>query len=175
MAQVAAGGRLEQSRYGIGVSRAAPAPRPMLWRPEDLLRWGVVVGLGGIVVAVSWYICAGDVSFSQQIGPTDAALAGLLLAGIGNVGWLLRGRRILGERRRALLPDVPARASDVGAVRQVDVRHGDEAGTLFVAGDGMERFHRSDCLLASGRHDWTTMTRAEHEVAGRRPCGVCRP
>ena len=109
MAQVAAGGRLEQSRYEIGASRAAPAPRPVLWRPEDLLRWGLIVGLGGIVVAVSWYVCAGDVSFSQQIGPTDAAVAGLLLAGIGNVGWLLRGRRILGERRRALLPDVPAR------------------------------------------------------------------
>ncbi len=67
------------------------------------------MGLGGIVVAVSWYVCAGDVSFSQQIGPTDAAVAGLLLAGIGNVGWLLRGRRILGERRRVLLPDVAAR------------------------------------------------------------------
>ena len=72
------------------------------------------MGLGGIVVAVSWYVCAGDVSFSQQIGPTDAAVAGLLLAGIGNVGWLLRGRRILGERRRALLPDVPARVARRG-------------------------------------------------------------
>ena len=136
-----------------------------------------MVGLGGIVLAVSWYVCAGDVSFSQQIGPTDAAVAGLLLAGIGNVGWLLRGRRILGERRRALLPDVPARIG-VGTVRPVRVHHEEEeeeAGALYVAGDGMERFHRPDCLLASGRPDWTPETRTEHEVAGRRPCGVCRP
>jgi hypothetical protein len=124
------------------------------------------VGIGGIVVAVSWYVCAGDVSFSQQIGPADAAVAGLLLAGIGNVGWLLRGRRILGERRRALLPDVPARVA-VGTVRPVGAHHEEDAGALYVAGDGME--------LASGRHDWTAKTRAEHEVAGRRPCGVCRP
>jgi hypothetical protein len=175
MAQVAASGRLEQSRYDIGVSRAAPSPRPVLWRSEDLLRWGLTVGLGGTVVAVSWYICAGDVSFSQQIGPTDAAVAGLLLGGLGNVGWLLRGRRVLGERRRALLPDVAARTLDVGTVRRVDVHHEEEAGALCVAGNGMERFHRPDCVLASGRHDWTTMTRAEHDAAGRRPCGVCRP
>jgi hypothetical protein len=174
MAQVAAGGRLEQSRYEVGASRAAPAPRPVLWRPEDLLRWALTVGIGGIVVAVSWYVCAGDVSFSQQIGPADAAVAGLLLAGIGNVGWLLRGRRILGERRRALLPDVPARVA-VGTVRPVGAHHEEDAGALYVAGDGMERFHRPDCLLASGRHDWTAKTRAEHKVAGRRPCGVCRP
>jgi hypothetical protein len=174
MAQVAAGERLEQSRYGFGASRAAPASRPMLWRAEDLLRWGLTVGLGGIVVAVSWYVCAGDVSFSRQIGPTDAAVAGLLLAGIGNVGWLLRGRRIVGERRRTLLPDVPARLDEV-RVRRVDVLHGEEAWALYVAGDGMERFHCRDCMLASGRTDWKTMTRAEHEAAGRRPCGVCRP
>ena len=174
MAQVAAGGRLEQSRYEVGASRAAPAPRPVLWRAEDLLRWGLTVGLGAIVVAVSWYVCAGDVSFSQQIGPTDAAVAGLLLAGIGNVGWLLHGRRILGERRRALLPDVPARV-EVGTVRPVGVHHEEEPGAIYVAGEGMERFHRPDCLLASGRHDWKTKTRAEHEVAGRRPCGVCQP
>jgi hypothetical protein len=49
------------------------------------------------------------------------------------------------------------------------------AGEVFLAGAGMERYHRPDCALAAGRTGWTTATRQEHEAAGRRACGVCRP
>jgi hypothetical protein len=144
----------------------------------------ITVGLGGIVVAVSWYVCAGDLQFSQQVGPIDAAIAGLLLAGIGNLGWLLHGRRALGERRRSLLPDVTV--ADLDQPASVGTRRGlgtasatitasAAVETLFVAGEGMERFHRPDCALAAGRANWTAVSRREHEAAGRRPCGVCRP
>jgi hypothetical protein len=175
MAQVVADGRLSQGLYDIGARRPVLPPRPALWRSQDLLRWGVTVGLGGIVVAVAWYLCAGDVSFSRQIGPTDAAVAGLLVAGVGNVGWLLRGRRLVGERRRALLPDAAPRAAEHAVVRRIDEGHGGDVGALCVAGDELERFHRPDCPLAVGRDEWRTMTRTEHGAAGRRPCGVCRP
>jgi hypothetical protein len=145
----------------------------------------ITVGLGGIVVAVSWYVCAGDLKFSQQVGPTDAAIAGLLLAGIGNLGWLLHGRRALGERHRSLLPDVTvdlAQAATVGTRRRLGATSATitpvpsaAVEPLFVAGEGMERFHRPDCALAAGRADWTSRSRQEHVAAGRRPCGVCRP
>ena len=187
MADAVAGGRLRTRARAIDASprRVAP-PRPLLWGAEDLLRWVITVGLGGIVVAVAWYVAAGDASFSQQVGPVDAALAGLLLSGIGNLAWLLHGRRALGERRRLLLPDLAPAAAVNAPAKSDDAEAGPDAlatppaGTasveeVFLAGEGMERYHRPDCALAAGRTGWTTATRREHEAAGRRPCGVCRP
>ena len=180
MALVLASGR---SSPGGTTPRAAVAQRATLWSAEDLLRWALVTGLGGIVIAVSWYVCAGDASFNRQIGPLDAAVAGAVVSGLGNAVWLLRGRRALGERRRALLADplVAIDTGDPGAVRRVSTPAG--TGTvspvtseaeLLVAGEGLLRFHRPDCILASGRA-WTSATREQHEDTGRLPCGVCRP
>ena len=73
------------------------------------------MGLGGIVIAVAWYVAAGEATFAQQVGPVDAALAGLLLSGVGNLAWLLHGRRTLGERRRLLLPDIVAATASADA------------------------------------------------------------
>jgi hypothetical protein len=194
MAQVMAGQRPGRGGYVTGTS-AVPeraAGRALLWGPDDLLRWGITVGVGALVVAVAWYICAGDVSFSQQIGPTDVAVLGLLLAGLGNVRWLLRGRRALGERRCSLLPDVPVAeeslaepvlAASVVDPPDIDPTVTDPYGTevavtdsaLYLGGAGMERYHQSDCFLATGRPDFVALTRGEHEQAGRLPCGVCRP
>lgn len=180
MAEVMATGRAA-SRTRVAEQRSLVAPvRPSLWQAENLLRWAVTAGLGGILIAVAWYVAAGEATFSQQVGPIDLALAGLLVSGVGNLAWLVRGRRALGERRRLLLPDVvpaapvpvrqeaqPEGAGSLTAARDSDL--------LFVAGEGMERYHRSDCVLASGRTGWVAMTSKAHEAAGRRPCGVCRP
>jgi hypothetical protein len=188
MAEAVAGGRLRTRAHGVDAPsrRVAPA-RPLLWGAEDLLRWVITVGLGGIVVVVAWYVAAGQATFSQQVAPLDAAIAGVLLSGIGNLAWLLHGRRALGERRALLLPDV-APASTVEEATPVPIPAEEElavattppagtalAGEVFLAGAGMERFHRPDCALATGRAGWTTATRQEHEAAGRRACGVCRP
>jgi hypothetical protein len=166
--------------------RSQPSIPSVLWGAEDLLRWVITVALGGIVVAVCWYVCAGDTQFSQQVGPTDAAIAGLLLSGIGNLAWLLHGRRALGERRRSLLPDIAVDdleyRTPVGTRRHVGPASpamnspaSTAEDTVFVAGEGMERFHRPDCALAAGRTGWSALPRNEHELAGRKPCGVCRP
>jgi hypothetical protein len=165
----------------VRATQAAPQGA-VFWRAEDLLRWGITVGIGGIVIAVAWYICAGDATFSQQVGPADAAVAGLLVAGVGNATWLLKGRRALGERRRSLLPDLPPReaastevADEAAPSRTTDETPAVTEPGLLVAGEGMQRYHRADCALAAGRTEWTAASRVEHESAGRRPCGVCRP
>jgi hypothetical protein len=180
MAEAVAHGRLPTRVSSIDASRPVAPARPLLWGAEDLLRWAITTGLGGIVMAVAWYIAAGEATFGQQVGPLDAALAGLLLSGLGNLVWLLHGRRALGERRRLLLPDVAeARVSAVAAVvvsGPPSTSTGAPSATdVFLAGEGMERFHKPECALAAGRTGWTTATRREHEDAGRRPCGVCRP
>jgi hypothetical protein len=160
---------------------AAPGPGStlggLLWGSEDFIRWILGVGAGGIVIVVSWYVGSGDASFSRQIGPLDAAVAGLVFAGLGNVMWLLRGRRALGERRRALLPDVAAIAEATERAAEGGVRGAGSTtseGDLFVGGEGLVRFHRPDCPLAVGR-SWAAFPRQEHEGAGRSPCGVCNP
>jgi hypothetical protein len=181
MTDTVAGGTLRTPARGVAARRQPATARPtVVWRVEDLLRWAITVGLGGVAVAVAWYVCAGESTFSQQIGPADAAVAGLLLAGIGNAAWLLKGRRAIGERRRLLLPDVTVDPG-VRRVVAVPVRVDDpwpssvDDTALPVAGEGMERFHRPGCALTRGRSGFVEMTRHEHERAGRRPCGVCRP
>jgi hypothetical protein len=180
MAEAVAPTRLRTRPSSIDAPRQVVRARPLLWGAEDLLRWAITTGLGGIVIAVGWYIAAGEATFAQQVGPLDAALAGLLLSGLGNLVWLLHGRRALGERRRLLLPDVAdvtagaaARGIAVGA--PLTATSETAVADVFLAGEGMERFHRPGCALAAGRTGWTTATRQEHEEAGRRPCGVCRP
>jgi hypothetical protein len=180
MAEALAGGRLQaRARITDAPRRAAPA-QPLLWSAEDLLRWVITVGLGGIVVVVSWYVAAGEATFSQQVGPIDAALAGLMLSGIGNLAWLLHGRRSLGERRRLLLPDIAEATTRMAAPALLVAATSAPAlatavEEVFLAGEGMERYHRLDCALATGRTAWTTATRRVHEDAGRQPCGICRP
>ena len=180
MAEAAASGRLGTRARTIAAPRRAAPVSPVLWGAEDLLRWVITVGLGGVVVVVAWYVAAGEATFGQQVGPIDAGLAGLLLSGIGNLAWLLHGRRALGERRQLLLPDVVVTTADAHAPAALVATASGALGAtsaeeVFLAGEGMERYHRSDCVLAAGRSGWTTATRQGHEDAGRQPCGVCRP
>jgi hypothetical protein len=147
-----------------------------LWGADDVIRYVLAIGAAGVAVVVSWYICSGDDSFNRQIGPLDAAVAGLVLAGLGNVLWLLRARRAVGERRRALLGEPRAEVFALGSVGGKEGVAGPVAveSDLFVAGEGMARFHRPGCALAAGR-PWSLSTRLEHQDRGRLPCGVCRP
>jgi hypothetical protein len=180
MAEAVAHGRLRPRAPTTDASRQAALTRPLLWGAEDLLRGAITTGLGGIVIVVAWYVAAGEATFAQQVGPIDAALAGLVLSGMGNLAWLLHGRRALGERRQLMLPDVAAATPMAPAQPLVVGPLSSSAATaaaddVFLAGEGMERFHRPNCALAAGRTGWTTATRREQEAAGRRPCGVCRP
>jgi hypothetical protein len=160
-----------------GVTSRPTAEQRSLWSAEDVTRGVLALAAGGIIIVVSWYVCSGDANFNHQIGPLDAAVGGMVLVGLGNVMWLLRGRRAVGERRRVLLSDpVTASSGSVGTVRNVsDLSANDaDADEFFLAGKGLLYFHRPECTLAAGR-TWSGATRAVHEEQGRRPCGVCRP
>ena len=83
-----------------------------------------------------------------------------------------------------LLPDVaPATRIDDPAVpveteaepwpRPLRRREPCSAGEVFLAGAGMERYHRPDCALAAGRTGWTTATTpksTKRRVAARAGC-----
>jgi hypothetical protein len=176
--------RRRSSRLAPPASPEQASTRHLLWGSDDLLRWAFAILAAAIVIGVAWYVAAGDLSLNQQIGPMDAAVAGLVVSGFGNATWLLRGRRAIGERRRALLPDPIAQVQRarlareqsptpvVGVLGTITPAEGAET---FLAGPDLERYHRPTCALAAGRAGWTTMTRQEHVAAGRNPCGVCQP
>jgi hypothetical protein len=154
---------------------AGRAPRRdrgrVLWGSEDLLRWVAlsVAGLG--MVVAGWYVSSGEGRFGRQVGMLDLAVAGVVVACVGHVVWVLEGRRAVGERRRALLGE-PLRTAAAGTDGAARIPGSDTDG--FVAGVGTRLFHRTGCPLADGR-GWSVGSRDEHVEAGRVACGVCRP
>jgi hypothetical protein len=146
------------------------------WSPDGLLRWAGLVAAGIVMVSVGWYLASGEARFGRQMGGVDLAVSGLIVAGVGNIGWLLHGRRSLGERRRAVHGDAivderePRSAPFLGPPAPASAA---APAPVLVAGQGTRMFHRADCVLAAGR-DWPTASRRDHEAKGRLPCGVCR-
>jgi hypothetical protein len=143
-----------------------PARRqPYPWRVEDLLRWYVAMGLSLLGLAVSWWGISGTLSTSRAVTWIDVAVLALVLGGLGNMRWLLQGRRALALRRREELPD-PATLRR----RALPV---DDASPLRVAVVGTTRHHLPGCQAVSGK-PVEVLDVAEHERAGRAACGLCQ-
>jgi hypothetical protein len=144
---------------------STPHRQPYPWVVPDLFRWFFLLGLSAVGLVVAWWGASGTADTGTQIAWLNIGVASVVVGGLGNMTWLLQGRRAVALRRRDLLvgvaddaaPRVPA------ARRPVDTR---------VAVPGGTRHHRPDCVAVAGK----TVTRgstAKHEKAGRRPCGLC--
>jgi hypothetical protein len=159
------------SRRGVAVVR------PGLWVRQDVLRAGLLLGVGVVLWVDGWYKASDDLDVDSQIAPLNLSVAGTLIAGAGFVAWFLAGRRAVGARRRALIETrralvLPVADRRLGSDRSLGSR---STSPVLIAGSGLERFHRSDCPLAAGRTDWATASRIDHSAAGRVACGVCLP
>jgi hypothetical protein len=44
----------------------------------------------------------------------------------------------------------------------------------LVGGENLRFYHRPGCPMAADR-DWSAASSHEHDLAGRVPCGMCRP
>jgi hypothetical protein len=93
---------------------------------------------------------------------------GVIVGGAGIVYWLCAGRREVGKRRLALLPDL---APAAGAAEELA---SEEIPGALLAADNMTRYHTSDCPFVAGKVV-VAAPAISHRRAGRRPCGVCRP
>ena len=121
--------------------------------------------VGSVLCLAAWWRASGQDLFEDQVGQANLALLGLVVASVFQVVWLRAGRLAVVSRRVRLLDD-PGLRRNVGDI--------DDESSLFVAGDGLARYHRPGCRLAEGRH-WPSRARDEQVGLGRRPCGVCRP
>jgi hypothetical protein len=130
-------------------------------------RTTILIAVGVLVWFVGWYQAAGKADSDEQTAPLNLAVFGVVLAGVGQLCWVLDGRRAVGRRRRELIGE----PGSTGSAPPESVPSGRDE--LRLAGGG-RYYHRPDCALAIGREP-EMATRGDHEAARRSPCGVCAP
>lgn len=147
--------------------------RPGPWTVDDVLRVVAIDTVAGAACLTAYLLAAERATVEEQLGWVNMALAALVVSGCANVAWLLRGRRAVGLRYRGVFGRLGPRVETAGPP-SITTTADAGASAPLIAGDGLTRYHRHGCALAVDR-DWPSATRADHEQAGRQPCGVCRP
>jgi hypothetical protein len=141
-----------------------PAERePLPWRLQHLLLLYAALAVAALVMLASWFGASGTTKLSTQIVWLNVGAAGVVLAGTAIALWLMVGRRAVGLRVQGLIGRL--------AAPPVEARR-DSA--RLVAGPRMTRYHREDCPLVQGKRV-RPASAAQHQRAGRLPCGVCAP
>lgn len=142
----------------------ATTPRP----PRPLLPLAILAGAGGVVaMLVGWIQVSASTHVDKQVSWSALSLIGAVLVCAGAGLAATSGERVflLHLHRLAAAFEVET-AGPAGSVAAA------LPGDRFVAAPSMSRYHRGDCPLAAGK-PVAADSRAAHERAGRRPCGVC--
>jgi hypothetical protein len=142
------------------------ARQPYPWVVPDLFRWFFLLGLSAVGIVVAWWGVSGTARTGTQITWLNVGIAAVVIGGLGNMTWLLQGRRAVAIRRQQLV----AGLGDVGTPSPGLTL--DDAKGARVAVPGASRYHRADCPAVEGKQV-RQMSVARHERAGRRPCGLC--
>lgn len=145
--------------------RLGPPRRGSPWRGDGGLVFvaGALVALGAVLCSLAWTLAASRGDFDDQVAYVTLAVGGLVTAFFGQTLWLLRGRRSIGGRLQLMLGGLVPAGPPPGA-----------GEPTLVGGPGLRWYHSAGCALAAGQ-GWPVRARVDHEAAGRRPCGVCRP
>jgi hypothetical protein len=162
------------SRPGLLAWEHEPEVASLLWSPVVVARWASAAGLAGLVMVGTWFVVGGKATWDDQRPWMSLAIAGLVAVAFVSLNVLLAGRRAIGLRRVQLLGDLPAPRQDRPVGVSAPTVVAGPASEVLVAGEGLVRYHRSDCFLTDGR-DYAAADRAAHRAAGRQPCGVCLP
>lgn len=142
--------------------------QPYPWVVPDLFRWFGLLLLSATGLVVAWWGASGTARVSGQVAWINVGVAAIVVGGLGNMTWLLQGRRALAIRRRALLTAISASATPT-PVYPTDMTSTSEPR---VAVRGTTHHHRPDCPAVVGKKV-QQVSLAAHERAGRRPCGLC--
>jgi hypothetical protein len=68
-------------------------PSGAIWDPPEVVSWVVFNAFAGGVVITGYLLTAGKLTVESQVAGANVAVAGLLLSGVANAHWLLRGWR----------------------------------------------------------------------------------
>ena len=141
--------------------------QPYPWRVEDLLRWYVALGISLLGLAVSWWGISGTTRLGRSITWIDVAVVALVVGGLGNMRWLLQGRRAVAARRRAELPDAAELLAVLAPHQQLKTD-----GTRVAIVGSTTRHHAPSCPAVQGKPVQSGSV-DEHEQSGRVACGLC--
>jgi hypothetical protein len=141
-----------------------------LWDGRDLVNLVIADSLSILLIVVSWYQTSATPRVRDELAWLNLGIAGLVLGGVANALWFLRGRQAVGIARALMLPDVERWE----AGRPGEVTAAPLARAALVAGPGMSRYHLTSCPFTVDR-SVTSATRDRHEAAGRLPCEICEP
>ena len=128
----------------------------------------VLGGLGVCAIALAWVGSAETLRVGDQADWAIVGVAGTAGVVLASLLWVVAARRAVEHR----LGQVLARLEPNAAAREV--APGTTAPATLVATPAMAHYHRAACPLALGK-PVSPAPRGVHEVAGRQPCGVCRP
>lgn len=158
-------GRQERGSATHGRSATSHAFLP--WAPPLVAIYALIVVLGLALWIIGYAIVANEVVYADQEPGITLAALGVAVSAAAGALFLGAGRRAVTARRVRVLGLVPRQSAEA-------VAHVTSVSPVLVGGEGLARYHRSDCPLAAGRN-WPVLDAAQHASEGRKPCGVCRP
>jgi hypothetical protein len=141
----------------------------------------LLVGLGVVAVTVAWAGSSTTPLVGREAAWGAVGVAGTFAVVAGSLLWVAVARaavtRRAAELRALIAAGVEATRAAAGPATPVAAPVTTAAAarpTALVATSTMVRYHRPDCRLVTGK-PVEAAGRAEHERAGRAPCGVCEP
>jgi hypothetical protein len=141
------------------------------WSSDHVVRVLVSDGSALVLILVGWWQAAGTGSVRSGVAWLNLCLAGLVVAGVANGLWLLRGRQAVTLARVSVLGHPrPVRVGSRESVYPAE----DNGHAVLVAMPGLRRFHRPGCLLVAGKRV-RVASRVAHQRARRLACEVCEP
>lgn len=136
--------------------------------PRPLLPLAALAGASGVVaMLMGWVAVSATTHVDRQVSWSALSLIGAVLVCTAAGLAATSGERVflLHLHRLAAVVGVDSPGAATGGTAAV-------SGDQLVAAATMSRYHRAGCPLAAGK-PVAAESRAAHERAGRRPCGVC--
>jgi hypothetical protein len=139
---------------------------------------------GGVAVLVAWAGSSSTPLVGRQAAWGALGVAGTFGVIAASFLWVATGRLAVARRTADLRIAILAGAREIrsgaagavaGPAGALEARTGTTgAGAEFMALPTMVHYHRAGCRLTAGK-PVEPAGRADHERAGRTPCGVCEP
>jgi hypothetical protein len=136
------------------------------WGDRDLLNLVVwlLLALGGI--AITYWLCSGEVEFHDQVAWISLSVLAVVVAGAAGGLFLFTGLREVARERSALSREIANRYGLTVAASRTET-----AEPTVVTADGMRRYHLAGCDVVRGK---STRQLTDAEAEKLKPCGMCR-
>ena len=125
--------------------------------------------VGAVMLVVAWERSTEQVALKDQYGSINLAMLGLIVAALGQVGWIIAARRSVVSQKRAALARISTAAARGG---QLVPEAPAAAGSGWVHVRGTRRGHRGQCQLVVGKAV-VSLTRADVADRDVLPCELC--